>query len=65
MRKIKFRGKNANDEWVYGSLVQESYGDVCIKEFECMEGVEPFFIEKKGKNYVIKKCNVRPVFEQC
>lgn len=41
------------------------YVDVCIKEFECMEGVEPFFIEKKGKNYIIKKCNVRPVFEQC
>ena len=30
MRKIKFRGKNANDEWVYGSLVQELYGDVWI-----------------------------------
>lgn len=31
MRPIKFRGKCAHsDEWVYGSLVQESCGDVWI-----------------------------------
>lgn len=30
MRQIKFRGKNSKDEWVYGSLVQESCGGVWI-----------------------------------
>lgn len=30
MRQIKVRGKNAKGEWVYGSLVQESCGDVWI-----------------------------------
>lgn len=32
---------------------------VYIKEFECMEGKEPFVIDKKS---VIRACNVRPVF---
>lgn len=33
--------------------------DVYIKEFECMEGKEPFFIDRKS---IIRACNVRPVF---
>lgn len=37
------------------------YVNVYIKEFECMEGMEPFYIDKKS---IIRKCNVRPVFEQ-
>ena len=37
------------------------YVNVIIKEFECLEGQEPFYIDKSS---VIRKCNVRPVFEQ-
>ena len=33
--------------------------NVYIKEFECMEGQEPFYIDKKN---IIRKCNIRPVF---
>lgn len=33
---------------------------VYIKEFECMEGKEPFVIDKKN---VIRACNIRPVFD--
>lgn len=32
---------------------------VYIQEFECMEGKEPFFIDRKN---IIKACNLRPVF---
>lgn len=32
---------------------------VYIQEFECMEGKEPFFIDRKN---IIKACNIRPVF---
>ena len=37
-----------------GDIVQ-----VYIQEFECMEGKEPFFIDRKN---IIKACNLRPVF---
>ena len=32
---------------------------VYIQEFECIEGKEPFFIDRKN---IIKACNLRPVF---
>lgn len=32
---------------------------VYIQEFECMDGKEPFFIDRKN---IIKACNLRPVF---
>lgn len=32
---------------------------VYIQEFECIEGREPFFIDRKN---IIKACNIRPVF---
>lgn len=32
---------------------------VYIQEFECIEGKEPFFIDRKN---IIKACNIRPVF---
>lgn len=35
------------------------YVQVYIQEFECMEGKEPFFIDKKN---IIRACNLRPVF---
>lgn len=44
------------------SLLNYKPGDtvqVYIQEFECMEGKEPFFIDKKN---IIRSCNLRPVF---
>lgn len=35
------------------------YVDVYVSEFECMEGKEPFVMDKKN---VIRQCNLRPVF---
>ena len=35
--------------------------NVQIKEFECLDGQEPFYIDKKS---IIRRCNVRPVFER-
>lgn len=37
------------------------YVTVVIKEFECIEGQDPFVIDR---NNILRKCNVRPVFEQ-
>lgn len=44
------------------SLLNYKPGDVIkvsVKEFECMEGKEPFYIDKKN---IIRACNIRPVF---
>ena len=44
------------------SLLNYKAGDevqVYIQEFECMEGKDPFYIDKKN---IIRACNVRPVF---
>ena len=45
-----------------GSLLNYKPGDyvnVYIQEFECMEGKEPFYIDRKN---IIRACNLRPVF---
>lgn len=45
-----------------GNLLNYKPGDyvnVFIQEFECMEGKEPFYIDRKS---IIRACNVRPVF---
>lgn len=34
MRTIKFRGRDCNDNWHYGSLIQYKSGDVAIANFE-------------------------------
>ncbi len=45
-----------------GNLLNYKPGDsvkVYIKEFECIEGKDPFYIDKRS---IIRACNIRPVF---